>query len=244
MEASSSFFVTWDRYMRLGSYASVAIAVLIFLYYEFRVFQIKDLKKKYDFVNLNEIKYFWYAVIALILAIGLFINSIGTEIITSKSDLWFYVRLFITVSLGIIAYFIFFGMVRIYYPRSVEKRLKRLRNKPRVSPDGNLMRKLTEEEEDVHLEASQIAEEEVHSVDYDVWIDEKTGFKKIEKYLSYQHAEECPSCGYYTMKINKEEVEKAPTQHDTGLLLKHYVCHYCDHREQREVLLASLSENV
>src|SRR6185436_15006117 len=110
---------------------------------------------------------------------------------------WFYVRIFITVSFAIIAYFVFYSMVRIYYPRSVEKRLKKLRNKPRTSPGGNLMRKLAESEEDAHLDASQIAEETggIHSVDYDVWIDDKTGYKIVEKYMNYQHSEECPNCG-------------------------------------------------
>jgi hypothetical protein len=36
---------------------------------------------------------------------------------------WFYVRLFITASFGVIAYIIFYSLVRIYYPRQVEKRL-------------------------------------------------------------------------------------------------------------------------
>lgn len=59
------------------------------------------------------------------------------------------------------------------------------------------MRKLNEEEEDAHLDAAQLAEEaEIHSVDYDVWLDEKTGYKKIEKYDSYLHAEKCQECGF------------------------------------------------
>ena len=108
------------------------------------------------------------------------------------------------------------------------------------------MRRLSEEEEDAHLDASQIAEEAsgVHSVDYDVWLDDKTGEKKIEKYYSYQHTEECPNCGYYTMKIDIEEVETAPTQNEPGKLLKHYKCSYCSHREQKEVVLAKLSSNA
>jgi hypothetical protein len=160
--------------------------------------------------------------------------------------LYFYVRIFITACFAVIAYFVFFSMVKIYYPRSVEKRLNKLRNTPRISPAGNAMRKLSEEEEDAHLEASQIAEESsaIHSVDYDVWIDEKTGYKTVEKYLNYQHTEECPECGYFTLKIAHEEVEKAPSQDESGLLAKHYKCGYCNHRELREVTIAKLSDNV
>jgi ribosomal protein L32 len=106
------------------------------------------------------------------------------------------------------------------------------------------MRKLSEAEEDAHLEEHMIHEEQFHSVDYDVWIDDATGYKKIEKYLAYQHAEECPECGYFTLRIEREEIEKMPTQEETGLFLKHYVCSYCGHREVREQTLAKLSANV
>src|SRR5687767_7424463 len=125
-----------------------------------------------------------------------------------------------TVSFIIVAYFIFYSLVRIYYPRYVEKRLNKLRHKPRISPAGNPMRKLKEAEEQAHLEADQFNEQkEVQSVDYDVWLDEKTGFKKIEKYISSQHALECPECGYVTLKISKEEIIEQPGPNTSGLLV-------------------------
>lgn len=243
----TAFVSDWDRYMELGALVCVVIGVLILLYHEFRVLQIKDYKEKYDYVNLNEVRYFWYAVLSVVVAFAFYANSIYTyKIFEHRSILWFYVRLFITVSFVVIGYFVFYSMVRIYYPRYVEKRLVKLRNKPRVSPAGNLMRKLSEEEEDAHLDAQQIAEEAsgVHSIDYDVWIDEKSGYKKIEKYESYLHAEQCPECGFFTFKIRKEEVEVKPTQTESGLLVKHYQCDYCNHREARETRLAALAKNV
>jgi hypothetical protein len=240
-----SFLDSWDQYMMWATFACIAIGVLILLYHEFRVLQIKDFKEKYDYVNLHEIKYFWYAMMAFVVAVAFYANSIGTHLIMTKGMLWFYVRLFITVSLLTIAYFIVFSMVQIYYPRYLEKRLTKLRNTPRTSPAGNLMRKLHEHEEDAHLDASQITEQaNVHSVDYDIWIDDKTGFKKVEKYDAYQHAIECSECGYVTMKIYSEEIEKKPTVTEDGLLLKHYRCSYCKHREAREVILAKLADNA
>ncbi len=239
------FVLTWDRYMDFGTVASIVGAILIFLYHKFRVLQIKDYKEKYDYVNLHEVRYFWYAILGLIFAAAFYANSVATEQILTKGDLWFWVRIFITVCFVVIFYFVFYSMVRIYYPRYVEKRLVKLRNTPRISPDGNAMRKLDETEEDAHLDASQIAEEaNVHSVDYDVWLDDKTGYKKIEKYDSYLHAEECSECGFFTLKIDKEEIEVKPTADETGLLLKHYKCSYCNHREAKEVKLAKLSTNV
>jgi hypothetical protein len=244
MEVPHAFLDSWNKFMFQGSLIFVGIGFLVLLYHEFRILMIKDYKEKYDYVNLNEIRFFWYAVIAFIIAGFLFANTFASEIIHESGMIWFYVRLFITVSFAVIGYFIFFSMVRIYYPRFVEKRLHKLRNKPRTSPAGNTMRKLSEEEEDAHMEQSMIEEEMFHAVDYDVWIDEKTGFKKIEKYLAYQHAEECPECGYYTFKITREELEKAPTMDETGLFIKHFTCSYCSHREAREQVLAKLSTNV
>jgi hypothetical protein len=244
METNSIFLSSWDQYMYIGAAACVVIGVLILLYHEFKVFQIKDYKEKYDYVNLHEVRYFWYAIMVFIIAAAFFANTIYTSKITTDGMRWFYVRLFITISFTVIAYFIFFSLVRIYYPRQLERRLTKLRNKPRVSPAGNPMRKLAESEEEHHLEGNMKMEGEVHSIDYDIWIDDKTGFKKIEKYNAYQHVEECSECGYFTMKIDREEIEKAPTTTEPGLLLKHYKCSYCNHREQREIEVARLADNV
>lgn len=244
MDVPHEFLDSWSQYMYLGAIAFIVLGFLVLGYHEFRILIIKDLKEKYDYVNLNEIKYFWYAIIAFIVAAFLFFNTLATDMIHKSGMTWFYVRLFITTSFSIIFYFIFFSAVRIYYPRFVEKRLRKLRNKPRVSPDGNTMRKLTEQEEDAHLEESMIEEELFHSIDYDVWVDEKTGHKKIEKYFAYQHSEECPECGYFTFRIDREELEKAPTLNETGLFIKHFQCSYCNHREGREQILARLSSNV
>ncbi len=232
--------------MNLGGAVSLGIALLIFLYHEYKVTSVKNLKDRYDYVNLHEIRFFWFSVLAIILAFAFFANTIATHQIEQKGILWFYVRLFITICFAIIAYFVFYSMVRIYYPKSVEKRLKKIRNTPRTSSAGNAMRKLNENEDDAHLEIAQLAEEQsnIHSVDYDVWLDEKTGEKKIEKYYDYQHALECPSCGFTTFKVSLEEVMQQPTLTEAGLLTKHYKCDYCGHRESMELPLASLSSNV
>ncbi|HET7178836.1 MAG TPA: hypothetical protein VFI14_03890 [Chryseosolibacter sp.] len=245
MENHSEFIGSWDQYMTTGAYVCIGIAVLIFLYHEYRIFLMKDYKAKYDYVNLNEIRFFWYSVIALILAAAFYANSIGTKMIFSDVTVWFYVRIFMTASFAVVAYFIFYSVVRIYYPRYVEKRLNKLRHTPRISPAGNVMRKLKEKEEEAHLEPELFKEQkEVHSVDYDVWLDEKTGYKKVEKYHAYQHTEECPECGYVTFRLRNEEIAVQPTEMSSGVLVKHYRCTYCSHREARESVIAPLSENV
>lgn len=247
MKPNHDFLLAWDYYMVLGSIALTVFGVLILLYHEFRVFIIKDYKEKYDYLNLHEIKYFWYAVVMFIVALTLYANSILTFSITStaRGMLFFYIRIFITAGFAVIAYTTFYSTVRIYYPKYLEKKLNKWRLMPRFSPAGNEMRRLSEEEEDAHLEAHQIEEEAtIHSVDYDVWLDEKTGFKIVEKYNAYQHAEECPECGYFTYKIDREELKIPPTESQAGLLLKHYKCEYCEHRGLTETKLAKLAANA
>jgi hypothetical protein len=244
METTSTFLGLWDQYMSIGAVACISIGVLILAYHEYRVLQIKDLKSKYDYVNEHEIKYFWYAVIAFIAAAVVYANTLATGKIMSDGMRWFYVRLFITAGFGVIAYIFCHSMIRIYYPRQLEKRLARLRNTPRTSAEGNLMRKLAEAEEQHHLDEEMRKAGEIHSIDYDVWIDDKTGATKIEKYPAYQHAEECSECGYYTLRIGQEEIEQAPTEYEPGVLITHYECSYCGHREQREVTVAKLTTQV
>ena len=245
MENNTEFIMLWDRYTSLGAYIFIGIAGLILLYHEFRILLIKDYKEKYDYVNLNEINYFWYTVISLITAAAFYANSVGTEMIFSDVTIWFYVRTFMTASFAVIAYIVFYSLVRVYYPGYVEKRLNKLRHKPRTSPAGNLMRKLREREEEAHLEPELYREQnEVHSVDYDVWLDEKTGYKKVEKYHAYQHAIECPECGFVTFRLKREEITEEPTEQQPGVMMKHYKCSYCNHRAAHESVIARLSENV
>lgn len=99
------------------------------------------------------------------------------------------------------------------------------------------MKLLSEEEEDAYLDEGMQAEENVFSVDYDVWKDEETGYIKIEKYSGHLHAIQCPECNYQTFKVVKEEIIKAPTATEEGELLKHYQCGYCGYKAKKTVLL-------
>ena len=244
METNDQHFGAWDQYMYFGVLACIAIGTLLLIFYELKVLRIRDYKEKYDYVNLHEIKYFWYAIISFLIAGAFGINTIASKVILQSGTKWFFVRVFISLSFIVVGYFLFHSLIRIYYPKKLAKRLSRYRLAPRISPDGNTMRRLTEEEEDIHLEHSQIKEEDVQIVDYDVWVDDKTGYKKVEKYILHDQAAECPECGYYTLVISSEEVGKAPTDAEGGYFIEHLECNYCGHKERREVVVAKLSSNV
>lgn len=246
MNYTEEFIASWDYYMQIGTIVFACLAVLTFLYHEFKILSIKELKEKYDYVILHEIQFFVYSVKLAVVAICFAANMIMTEWIMRKGWDWFLGRFFLMGGVAILFYVMLSNLIRIYYPRTLERRLEKLRLKPRISPAGNPMRRLSEEEEDAHMEADQIAEEgsSIHSVDYDVWLDEKTGFKKIEKYFAYHHTQECSNCGYMTLKLMNEEISVKATQDEPGELIKHFKCTFCNHKERRIVHLAKLSENV
>ena len=99
------------------------------------------------------------------------------------------------------------------------------------------MKLLSEEEEDVYLDEGMQAEENVFSVDYDVWIDQETGYTQIEKYAGHLHALQCPECNYQTFKIVKEEIVKQPTETEEGEIMKHYQCGYCGYKARKSGVL-------
>jgi ABC-type uncharacterized transport system fused permease/ATPase subunit len=246
MENTTSFIETWGSYFIMGSYLFFAIALLIILFHEGRILMTANQKDRYDYVNQHEIRFFWFAIIAFIGGVSLYFSVVVTPLFPVDDSLRIYVSIFFLAGFVVIAYLILSNMVRILYPRFLEGRLMNIRNKPRISSAGNKMKKLSFEEGAVHLEEDQLRQHasEIHSVEYDVWLDEKTNEKKIEKYMTYQHAEKCSECGFYTMKVHSEEIVKQPSNKETGLLVEHYRCSYCKHREAKEVVIAAMSSNV
>lgn len=228
---------TYDSWNSLASniaYVCWAAGILVALGYFVKLSTTQDNKSKYDFINKHEINFLWIASIILIVGAGFYANAIITEL----NALWIFVRIFTTASMGMIVALIIQNLLKFYYPFFIEKRLKVLRYKPRVSPKtGKPMKLLSEEEEDAYLDEGMQAEENLFSMDYDVWKDEETGHIKIEKYSGHLHAIQCPECNYQTFKVVREEIIKQPTATEEGELLKHYLCGYCGHKAKKTVSL-------
>lgn len=225
---------SWNNLAANLAYLCWAVGILIVLGYLVKLATTSDSKAKYDFINKTEINLLWIASIILIVGGCFYANSTIIEL----SPLWIFVRLFVTSMMGMIVALIIQNLLKFYYPFFIEKRLKVLRYQPRISPKtGKPMKLLSEEEEDAYLDEGMQAEENVFSVDYDVWKDEETGYIKIEKYSGHLHAIQCPECNYQTFKVVKEEIIRVPTATEEGELLKHYQCGYCGYKAKKTVLL-------
>ncbi|MBK5279470.1 MAG: hypothetical protein JJE09_11475, partial [Bacteroidia bacterium] len=149
---------TYDYWNNLAAELALvfwAIGVLVALVYFVRLSAIQDNKTKYDFINKNEINFLWIASIILIIGCGFYANSNIIELNT----LWIFVRVFTTGSMGMIVALIIQNLLKFYYPFFIEKRLKVLRYKPRISPKtGKHMKLLSEQEEDAYLDEGMQAE--------------------------------------------------------------------------------------
>lgn len=239
----TAFLDLWNPYGTYAAYAVAGIGVLILIGHYLKLLTTRDFKTRYDYINMHEINLLWYGLLMIIIAATIWVNT-GNVLVNRLQANWlyFFVTLFVTVMMGMIIAVILQNILKFYYPFFIEKRLKKLRFSPRISPDGRQMKLLSEEEEDVYLDEGMQAEEDAFSVDYDVWIDEESGFTKIEKYNGRLHALECSECNYQTLKVDREEVIQAASLTEEGELMKYYVCGYCGHKERKSFKIAMLKE--
>jgi hypothetical protein len=227
MDNQQQFLQAWNSYMIIGVVALFTLGILFLLIYNLRLSMIREYKEKHDFINTNEIK--WYKISFYLFGLGAaaWINTYGAD----KFDnigVWFFVRIFFSIAGATLIGYIASLILDFYYPTRVNAKLRKWRYTPRINPKtGNKMRLLSEDEEDVHLNEGEQAEESIFSIDYDVWLDEKTGDLKIEKYEGHLTALQCNNCGFYTMKVLKEEIIERQEDGSPKELLKHYKCTYC-----------------
>ena len=226
ISSQKAFLELWHDIMLIGSILMVAMSVITYLIYKLKVSSISDLKSKHDFINASEIKWLKWVFHFLGIAAALVINLYGRDDMTSTS-VAFFVRLFFGIAGATLIAYIAALILDYYYPTRLNYKLRTLRYAPRISSTGNKMKLLAEDEEDVHLDEGMKAEENIFSIDYDVWIDDKTKEIKIEKYQGHLIALQCHNCGFYTMRVQREEIVERNEDGSPKELIKHYQCTYC-----------------
>ncbi len=232
------FVETWQQAVIVLMFGALAYAFFVLLAYYAKYNSRKDPKKKYDLASTKEVSVLFQANLGIAVALFLFINYLEPE--TVKLDMvWFFVRFFIAFCIGILHAYIAHLVLKYYYPGPLSKKLNRLRYSPRINKKtGNSMKLLSEDEEDAYLDEGMQAEENVFSVDYDVWIDEATGGIHIEKYPGHLTALECDRCGFMTLRLTKEEIVKPVSDFQDGELLKEYNCSYCGRIKRKNVVIS------
>ena len=109
--------------------------------------------------------------------------------------------------------------------------LKHLRNHPRFSKiNGKPMHRLSEEEEDDYLEKGQITEEDIRSVDYDVWITDNADDILILRYeKQFSKYSSCPECKFTTYYKSHSEVLQTASYSSKGTREITYSCKNCNY---------------
>lgn len=111
-------------------------------------------------------------------------------------------------------------------------KMKRLRDHVRDCPNcRHRMRKLDEVADNNYLTPAQDMEEQLNSVDYDVWLCDNCGEKDVIPYINRQSAYTvCPKCGARACVLSGNRILRQPTTHTEGQGVKIYSCRNC--REQ------------
>lgn len=117
--------------------------------------------------------------------------------------------------------------------------LKYLRDHPRYSKaNGKLMHKLDEQADDEFLERGQITEEELGSVDYDVWVTDDQDDVLILRYARrWGKYDKCPKCRYLTYSKQRSRVVRRATYSHSGEREVTYACKNCHYIDVRTEII-------
>lgn len=167
--------------MIVGAIIAFTGGVIIYLLHNLRVASIRDFKAKYDYINSHEVRWYKWTFYCFGVGIAFLINMYGSgDRILNSVGVWFLSGYFWSGGGTLIAY-VSKLILQYYYPSKLNNKLKKWRYMARVNPKtGNRMRLLSEEEEDVHLQEGEQSEENIFSIDYDVWLDEKSGISRLK----------------------------------------------------------------
>ncbi|MCM1020801.1 MAG: TPM domain-containing protein [Muribaculum sp.] len=107
--------------------------------------------------------------------------------------------------------------------------LRRTRTKRRKCPNcGATMKRLDEKADNAYLTPAQDAEEQLNSVDYDVWLCPQCGETDILPYIvKNSNFKICPNCKARTLVFVGDRIIAKPTTSSQGQGVKQYVCKNC-----------------
>lgn len=127
----------------------------------------------------------------------------------------------------------------------VRNRLKKYRNHPRYSSKtGAMMFKKNELADDEFLKKGQLVEENIRSVDYDVWATEDLKDILVLRYAKpFSKYSKCPKCAYKTYYRAHSRVKKAATKSSTGIREETYECKNCHYHKVKTVIIPKVTSS-
>jgi len=127
---------------------------------------------------------------------------------------------------------LFAGIVLIIFIVIAWRKYKR--NKARVSKKtGEKMFRLSEAEEDVFLSNAQQLEENLGSVDYDVWVTANRGEYEVIAYNAFFSSYSvCHKCDAKAVKLTDNKIVSRASYYHSGKGIKTYTCLHCHHEQE------------
>lgn len=121
-------------------------------------------------------------------------------------------------------FYAFYG-IYIFFTR------RRLRSAPRsCGKCSKEMSRLDEKKDDVYLQKGQVMEENLGSVDYDVWYCRSCENTSVEPYDAiWTSYEKCSKCHYKTAYVTGSRTVTSPTYTSTGTGSRDHLCKHCGH---------------
>lgn len=198
-------------------------------------------KRKYVFGTPIPPVLYYYLIVTLFfhlaVAVWVALTMANKETLYDKYRHIRYVRAFIFIILFPVPYIAFWFILGSL--------LQRLRNQTRYSKlNGEPMRKLTEEEEDDFLKKGQIMEEQLGSVDYDVWVTEDLEDVMILPYAKRTSKyTKCPKCQFRTYHHLHTNTLRHATEYSTGLKERIHECENCNYINRKTIVIPRISRS-
>lgn len=120
--------------------------------------------------------------------------------------------------------------------------MRRIRLRPRLCPACHTrMNRLDEVTDNHYLTAPQNTEEELGSVDYDVWLCPKCGDTTVEPYINKSsNYEICEQCHTRAAQLVANKVVRQPSQAREGQGVRIYHCRHCNNDTPKYYNIAKL----
>ncbi len=174
----------------------------------------------------------WYLILSLLLPLVLLIPLIQDNKKSRNQNeynrylsLVGYRKLFLILSC-------IFPLISLFIYLWLRIKCRTLRNKKRLCTKCNTpMKKLNEEEDNLYLSPQENTEEQLKSVDYDVWLCSNCGDTQIFRYdASFSKYDTCPYCQARAYRMEEDHVVTHATQFSQGVREQVYRCNHC-HKE-------------
>ncbi len=210
--------VAWNQILPLAAGAYLLIAIFAWMWMANIVQSVrKDPKLKSNIARYKVLKSQKSGIISLL---SILLPIVGFVLILLFSNPIFMILL-IPVPLATI-------------PANVYGRLMMIKIRRQPIPcnicDGE-MHILSEKQEDAHLKLAQQFEEELHAVDYDVFVCNKCANEAIFTLDKPSAYSECPKCGTKAFILSDKRTLIAPTYISSGTERTTYRCKFCGYEE-------------